>query len=178
MAFNHVALATRDLDATHAFYTEVMGFSLVKVVVAPTDNPGGWAKHVFYDTGGNGLMAFWDIHDAGIGTDFPVDLSRSHGLPVWINHLAFDAPSLDVLEAHKERWRRHGHTVTEIDHGWCRSIYIVDPNHIMVEFCCITRPFSAEELADAPRLLREPAPPLDTPPAMRIHAPSTAASRA
>ena len=27
MAFHHVALATRDLAATHAFYTEVMGFS-------------------------------------------------------------------------------------------------------------------------------------------------------
>src|SRR5438128_955680 len=43
MAFNHVALATRDLSATHAFYTDVMGFTLEKVVAAPTDH--GWAKH-------------------------------------------------------------------------------------------------------------------------------------
>src|SRR5438309_10931613 len=30
MAFHHVALATRDLEATHAFYTDVMSFTLVK----------------------------------------------------------------------------------------------------------------------------------------------------
>ena len=62
MAFHHVALATRDIDATHRFYTEVMGFTLVKAVVAPTPN-GGWARHVFYDTG-DGMIAFWDLHDS------------------------------------------------------------------------------------------------------------------
>ena len=43
----------RQIDATHRFYTEAMGFELVKTVVAPTPE-GGWAKHVFYDTGGDG----------------------------------------------------------------------------------------------------------------------------
>ena len=32
MGFHHVALATHDTAATHRFYTEVMGFELVKVV--------------------------------------------------------------------------------------------------------------------------------------------------
>src|SRR5260221_2112861 len=51
ISFNHVAFATRDLEGTHAFYTEVMGFTLEKVVAAPTED-GGWAKHLFYNTGG------------------------------------------------------------------------------------------------------------------------------
>ncbi|HLI72771.1 MAG TPA: VOC family protein, partial [Acidimicrobiales bacterium] len=60
MAFHHVAVATNDLDATHRFYTEVMGFTLVKTVASPTGAPGGaWAKHLFYDTGAGGLIAFW-----------------------------------------------------------------------------------------------------------------------
>jgi catechol 2,3-dioxygenase-like lactoylglutathione lyase family enzyme len=177
MAFNHVALATRDLDVTHRFYTEVMGFSLVKVVVGPTDHPGGWAKHVFYDTG-DGMIAFWDIHDDVIGKDFPVDLSRSHGLPLWVNHLAFDAATLDDLETHKQRWREHGHTVSEIDHGFCTSIYTVDPNGILVEFCCITRPFTAEELTDALRLLADPAPTVETPRPVKVFKPTAASSRA
>ena len=63
MGFHHVAVAVNDLAATHDFYTEAMGFALVKAVVAPTDAPGGWAKHVFYDTGGDGLIAFWELHD-------------------------------------------------------------------------------------------------------------------
>ena len=60
--FHHTAFATRDPATTHAFYTEAMGFELVKVEVAPTPK-GGWAKHFFYDTGGGELMAFWDLHD-------------------------------------------------------------------------------------------------------------------
>ena len=35
MGFHHVAIATRDLDATHRFYTEAMGFELVQVDVDP-----------------------------------------------------------------------------------------------------------------------------------------------
>ena len=55
MGFHHVAVAARDLAATHRFYTEAMGFELVKMSAVTTDHPDGWAKHAFYDTGGNGL---------------------------------------------------------------------------------------------------------------------------
>ncbi len=86
MAFHHVALATRDIDATHRFYTEVMGFTLVKAVVAPTPN-GGWARHVFYDTG-DGMIAFWDLHDPKM-VDFDPAISTGLGLEPWVNHIAF-----------------------------------------------------------------------------------------
>ena len=43
--FHHVALATHDAAATHDFYTRVMGFHLVKVVVSPTPEGGGFSKH-------------------------------------------------------------------------------------------------------------------------------------
>ena len=62
MGFHHVAFASKDTQATHRFYTESMGFELVKTVTGKTP-AGGWAKHFFYDTGGNGLIAFWEIHD-------------------------------------------------------------------------------------------------------------------
>ncbi|MDQ1396288.1 MAG: hypothetical protein QOG64_1547 [Acidimicrobiaceae bacterium] len=170
MAFHHVALATRDLEATNRFYTEVMGFSLNKVVVAPTDS-GGWAKHAFYDTGDGGLMAFWELHDDAIGTTFPTDLNKSLGLPAWVNHLAFDAKDLDDLEAKKQRWREHGITVAEVDHEWCTSIYATDPNGIMVEFCSTTRAFTTEEVASAPQLLAAPEPELEAPPQIKIFPP-------
>jgi catechol 2,3-dioxygenase-like lactoylglutathione lyase family enzyme len=145
MAFHHVALATRDMEATHRFYTDVMGFRLAKVVAAPTPE-GGWAKHAFYETAeeGGAMIAFWDLHVESL-RDFPTDLNKSIGLPGWVNHLAFDAPGLDDLAAHCRRWQEHGHTVLELDHGFCRSIYTTDPNGITVEFCCTTRPFTAEE---------------------------------
>jgi len=166
MGFHHVALACRDTAATHEFYTEVMGFTLVKVVVAPTPGEhGGWAKHFFYDTGGDGgMMAFWEIHDSEIGTDFPVDINTHAGLPWWVNHIAFDAPTIDDLHRHRERWRTHGHHVLEIDHDFCISIYIRDPSGNMVEFCHTTRPFTDKELSTAEQVVR------DSNPAMNGHA--------
>ena len=69
MGFHHVAIATRDLQATHRFYSEAMGFELAKVVAGKSPE-GGWAKHAFYRTPGGDLIAFWDLHDAGLPEDW------------------------------------------------------------------------------------------------------------
>lgn len=157
MGFHHVAIATRDLKATHAFYTGAMGFRLAKVAVGGTPT-GGWAKHLFYDTGGHGMIAFWDLHDATIPADFDPRISEGLGLPDWANHLAFHADDLDGIEAAKQRWLRNGFDVAEIDHGWCTSIYTKDPNGILVEWCTTTQTFTEADYAEALRLLETPEP--------------------
>ena len=167
MGYHHIALATRDMDATHAFYTEAMGFELVKVVVAPTENDGGWAKHVFYDTGGDGLIAFWDLHDDAIG-DFDPAISTGAGLPPWVNHIAFHA-DLATLDRHRDRWVDQGHDYMEIDHGFCVSIYTMDPNGILVEWCADSRPLDENDRREALALLADPAPELETPPVPTFH---------
>ncbi|HZJ26517.1 MAG TPA: VOC family protein [Acidimicrobiia bacterium] len=102
MAFHHVAFATRDLAATHAFYTEAMGFELVKVEAIAT--PGaGWARHAFYDTG-DGMLAVWDLHDdAEVPDAFDPAISTGLGLPAYVNHLAFRADDRDGLDAARDR---------------------------------------------------------------------------
>lgn len=165
MGFHHVAFATLDPEETHRFYTDVMGFELVKVVTAATPNEGdGFSKHFFYTTGGapgdGGMIAFWDIHDPEI-TGFEADLNKAAGLPWWANHVAFDAPTREALDAHRRRWQEHGHTVLEIDHEFCVSIYIRDPSRNLVEFCLTTRPFTPEEKVRALELLRDPRPALE-----------------
>ncbi len=172
MAFHHVAYGTKDLAATHEFYTRIMGFRLAKVVTAPTPGEhGGWAKHVFYETGDGQMIAFWDLHDPQIGDGWKADHAQSLGLPQWVNHVAFDAPTLDALAAHRKRWQENGITVLEVDHEWCTSIYASDPNGLMVEFCCTTRAFTADEIEEAGRLLGDPAPRLETPPSPTVHKP-------
>jgi catechol 2,3-dioxygenase-like lactoylglutathione lyase family enzyme len=173
MGFHHIALATRDTEATHRFYTEVMGFDLVKVVASPTPNEGdGWSKHFFYDTGGNGMIAFWEIHDAEIGDDFPTDINAAAGLPWWVNHVAFDAPTREVLDERRARWTDHGHTVIEVDHEFCSSIYIRDPSANLVEFCLTTRDFTEEERRHAHELLRDPSPVFETEKGVVVHPPT------
>jgi catechol 2,3-dioxygenase-like lactoylglutathione lyase family enzyme len=169
MGVHHLAFATKDVEANHRFYTEAMGFELVKVEVA---NMGkGWAKHLFYSTGPerDQLVAFWDLHDPSLG-DWSADISRGQGLPVGVNHLAFSADGLEDLAKRKERWLSRGHDVMEIDHDWCVSVYTTDPNGILVEFCTLVRDFTAADRAEAEELLRDPAPALRRDPkAVVIH---------
>ncbi len=159
MGVHHLAFATKDLEANHRFYTEAMGFELVKVEVAKMGK--GWAKHLFYTTGStrDQMIAFWDLHDPSLG-EWSADISRGQGLPVGVNHLAFSADDLDDLARRKERWLAGGHDVMEIDHDWCISVYTTDPNGILVEFSTLTRDFTDADRAEAQLLLADPAPTL------------------
>ena len=152
MSFHHVAIATRDAKATHAFYTGPMGFTLAKVEIAPSGDDG-FAKHLFYDTGNGEMIAFWDFHDPDLGNEWTTDISTGLGLPVWANHIAFGSEDLADLERRRVRWLEHGVDVMEVDHGWCTSIYAQDPNGIMVEFCTSTRAFDENDRREALALL-------------------------
>lgn len=162
MGVHHMAFATKDAQATHAFYTRAMGFELVKVEVARSKT--GFMKHLFYSTGSahEALIAFWDIHDSAIGDGWTADISRGVGLPRGLNHLAFSASDLDDIARRRDRWLAYGRDVLEIDHGWCLSIYTEDPNGIVVEFCVLTRPFSEGDKQRALELLAEANPQSDS----------------
>jgi catechol 2,3-dioxygenase-like lactoylglutathione lyase family enzyme len=166
MGFHHLALATRDIKATHEFYTAAMGFALVKVAVGPAGKRG-FAKHLFYDTGDGELIAFWDLHDPDLPADWSPAIATGLGLPPWTNHVAFAATDRADIDRRRERWLAHGVDVMEVDHGWCLSVYATDPNGILVEFCTTTDANYADR-AEAERLLADPAPPLDEKPPTRL----------
>ena len=172
MGFHHLAIATRDIDATDEFYREAMGFTLERVNVAPTPE-GGWARHAFYDTGNGEMIAFWDIHDDPTIGDFDPSISKGLGLPEWTNHIAFDAPDRTALDAARDRWLGHGHYVYEIDHGWCTSIYTTDPNGIMVEWCQTTAATTEAGRSEARELLTHPNPPLEDAPEGILYTPES-----
>ena len=171
MGFHHVAFAASDMAATHRFYTEAMGFELVKAVVAPTDKAPGWAKHLFYDTGpasvANGqqtqMIAFWELHDDRmVGNDCAI--STGLGFEPWVNHLAFAADSVEDLEARRDRWLANGYDALQVDHGFCVSTYTMDPNGILVEFCVDTAPYTDEDQAHALAMLDAASPELEPAP--------------
>lgn len=160
MGVSHIALAVRDIEKTHRFYTQAMGFELVKVEVNP--QKGGFARHVFYSTGPSRdqLIAFWDLANVPTSQELRTDICRDLGLDPLTNHIAFSADDLDDLERRKQRWLAFGHDVLEIDHGWIHSIYTEDPDGIAVEFAVMTRDFTAQDAADAERLLHAASPPI------------------
>jgi len=158
MGFHHLALAVKDIEKTHRFYTEAMGFTLAKVEVVPKE--GGVARHVFYSTGAarDQLFAVWDFSGVRMEGELNTDISRGLGLGLGVNHVAFTANSLEDLKQRRERWLATGHDVTEIDHGWVHSIYTLDPDGIVVEFAVLTRDFTDEDAEEALALLRAKSP--------------------
>lgn len=170
MGYHHTAFATKDLAATHRFYTEAMGFELVKVINGPSPE-GGWAKHLFYETGKDEYIAFWDLHIPQLPDTWSPAISTGMGLPAWVNHLAFKAADLADLDRRRDRWLEHGHLVMHVDHGFCHSIYTTDPNDILVEFCTTVHPMTEADKAEALRLLHDTQPPLEEAKSVRVFEP-------
>lgn len=160
MGVSHIALAVKNIEETHRFYTEAMGFDLVKVEIVP--QKGGFARHVFYSTGSSEdqLIAFWDLANVPGSTNLRTDICRDLGLDPLTNHIAFQADDLADIDRRKERWLAFGRDVLEIDHGWIHSIYTEDPDGIAVEFAVLTRAFTEDDANEAIELLRAKEPTL------------------
>lgn len=146
MAYHHLALAAKDMKATHEFYEGIMGFELVKVEVAPIMT-GGWGKHFFYRMNGDDsrFIAFWELHDTEGSEDYVYDINAAAKLPPGTNHYSFSVDSKQELEDWKQKWLVAGLDVFEIDHNWCHSIYTRDPNGNSVEFCLTTGTFTESD---------------------------------
>lgn len=160
---HHLAVATKNIVKAHHFYTEVMGFSLVKAVKRQAPG-GGWTKHVFYDMGDGSLFALWDLH--GMANDIPPEswkagLSTGLGLPGWINHIAFEVEDEVDLQRRRQRWLDNGYHVTDVDHDFIRSSYTFDPDGTMVEWTYRTRSLDQSDLDEAIEIMRDDTPATD-----------------
>jgi catechol-2,3-dioxygenase len=82
---------------------------------------------------------------------------------------AFDAADEPRLTEHHEAWLDRGHDVMEVDHGFCRSVYTVDPNGILVEWCTDTRALDDADRQAALIALAASAPEIEDPPTPVLH---------
>jgi catechol 2,3-dioxygenase-like lactoylglutathione lyase family enzyme len=153
--FHHVAFGTKDVEATYDFYNNRLEMPLVHCENHLSD--AGWFKHFFFDVGNGELLGFFAFSSVGERDGYRTDISTGLGMPKWVNHLAFNVESMDAVQAMKKRAERNGVKVyMEADHGWCYSVYFIDPNGIMVEFTTTTRPQDIRQASDkALELLRQ-----------------------
>lgn len=161
MAYHHVGVAVKNVDRAHKFYTEAMGFNLVKVVKRKTPE-GGWTKHIFYDCGDGEQFAIWDLRGIeGVllnPEDWRGGISTGVGLPYFVNHISWNCTDSAGLELARERWLAHGYHVSEIEHEHINSIYTRDPDGNLVEFTYDTVPIGPDDHAEAIRLMADNTP--------------------
>ena len=128
---NHIALVCKDMQRTVDFYTNILGFELVRSI----DLPGRLGQHFFFDMGGRQCIAFFCFTEAGdrvSGVSNPrqlVDPAEFHQDPTaWIssygsmNYFAFDVAP-DMVEKHHGYGRRQFQFQT-IGHDVERSFLI------------------------------------------------------
>ena len=124
---NHLAMATKDMDATIRFWRDLLGMRLV----AGLGRPG--YRHYFFEISAHDMVAFFEWPDV---EKIP---EKDHGVPVKgpfaFDHVAIEVESDDDLWELKDRFEAADIWVSEIiDHGFIHSVYAFDPNNIAIEF--------------------------------------------
>ena len=147
MPLHHVAYATRDVDATTHFYEDLMGFALVHTEITALGE--SWIRHVFYDIGPNdsggerGASPSSSSIRSVSSRDGPPTSPTESGCPSGSTTVR-SAPPPSSRRPFEPGWQQKGiEPAMEQDHGWCHSLYYLDPNGIMVELCRDTPGFDS-----------------------------------
>jgi catechol 2,3-dioxygenase-like lactoylglutathione lyase family enzyme len=123
---HHHAYVTTDLEATRAFYEEVVGLPLVATW---TEESGGQEFcHAFFGLRDGGALAFFQFADQKYSEQSAPAVPFS---PYRHVALLVDQESQDAL---RERAKAAGVDVLTQDHGYCKSLYMSDPNGLILEF--------------------------------------------
>ena len=131
---NHLVLNVRDLNESHKFWTEIVGFKQVGELHPRPDRPNP-PKMRFYSAVNDGQL-----------THHTVALVESPNLPppadwvlsnsqVAINHVALAMPSREAWQRQLAFLQSRGVKFNwRVNHGVTHSVYINDPNGYGVEF--------------------------------------------
>lgn len=141
---HHTAYTTTDMEKTRRFYEEVIGLPLV-ATWSESDELFGKVRtycHCFFGLGDGGALAFFQFADEDDERRFSPPIAETP-----FHHIALnvDAETQEAIEARiKAAGYREPDTYV-LEHGYCRSVYVKDPNGMLLE---LTRDASnAEEIA-------------------------------
>jgi glyoxylase I family protein len=145
---HHTAYVTKDLEATRKFYEEVIGLPLLATWCEVDELFGAERTycHLFFGLGDGGALAFFKFakpeDEKLFGPPMPetpfhhialkVDPETQAGIESRLASAGYAPPRTYVLE-----------------HGYCRSVYVTDPNGLILEF---TRDSPRVEQINAERL--------------------------
>jgi len=129
---HHHAFVTTDQEVTRKFYEDVVGLPLVATWTEIEHSMGGEEQefcHTMYELGGGGCLAFFQFANSQFSEQFASPPAFS-----LFRHFAMLVTS-EQKEAIRSRAEEAGLEVTMIaDHGYCRSLYLTDPNGLVLEF--------------------------------------------
>lgn len=129
---HHTAYVSRDLEKTRAFYEDLIGLPLVATWCEADEMFGELRTycHCFFGLEDGSALAFFQFARPGDQDLFGPKMPSSP-----FHHIALNVdPS--TQKAVEERLAKAGYKEPQtyvLEHGYCRSLYVEDPNGMIVE---------------------------------------------
>lgn len=129
---HHTAYVTKDLEATRAFYEELLGLPLMATWCEADELFGELRTycHCFFGLDDGSALAFFQFARESDAKLFGPELAPSP-----FRHIALkvdDAKQNEVAARLKAAGYEAPRTYI-LEHGYCRSLYVEDPNGMIVE---------------------------------------------
>jgi glyoxylase I family protein len=130
---HHHAAVTDDQEATRRFYEDVIGMPLV-ATWTETDELFGATRtycHTFYALADGSALAFFQFADPADQEQFKTEINFT---PFRHVALAVDQETQDAI---RQRLADAGYeepVTFVLNHGYCVSLYVLDPNDLILEF--------------------------------------------
>ena len=132
---HHLAYRCNDAKETVDWYVQNLKMDFVLAIaedLVPSTKAPDPYMHVFLDAGAGNVLAFFELPNAPA-------MGRDENTPAWVQHIAFQVDSIQVLEEAKSRLLANGvDVIGPTNHTIFKSIYFFDPNGHRLELACNT----------------------------------------
>jgi glyoxylase I family protein len=129
---HHTAYVTADLRKTRAFYEDLIGLPLVATWCEADELFGKLRTycHCFFGLEDGSALAFFQFAEAGDQAEFGPAMPPSpfHHIALHVDRATQDAVAARLAAA----GFREPQTYV-LEHGYCRSLYVEDPNGMLIE---------------------------------------------
>jgi catechol 2,3-dioxygenase-like lactoylglutathione lyase family enzyme len=139
---HHVAYVVKDQEVTRRFYEDVVGLPLIATWAEVNEIrafPGRQVEycHTFFGLADGSALAFFAFADADVYEAISPKIGNGFTHPA----VAVTRTEQDAMHA---RLEAAGAASYFIDHGYCRSLYVNDPDGVVLEFT--SDPDDADEI--------------------------------
>lgn len=131
LRLHHNAFVVADQERTRAFYEDILGLPLRATWIEISEHylKGEAYCHSFYGLADGGALAFFTFANEETQRRL-----YGGGEPKNPYHHIAVAVSEETQQVLRERCRAAGVDSHIIDHGYCKSLYMTDPDGLIVEF--------------------------------------------
>jgi catechol 2,3-dioxygenase-like lactoylglutathione lyase family enzyme len=129
---HHTAYVTKDLRATRSFYEDLLGLPLVATWCEADELFGKLRTycHCFFGLEDGSALAFFQFAEASDQAEFGPQMPASpfHHIALNVDRATQDLVAKRLADAGYVEPRTY-----ILEHGYCRSLYVEDPNGMLVE---------------------------------------------